>query len=291
MTNNNSNSSPDSRKRRRSDRYKTQSRTERYKDRHLANREYREQVSGTTQRQPVAQNQRNNFVRNQEPVEQQININHSRTPIRQNTQSEDEYPYDLLKKKVDEAEKTEETRKQPEKKIEKEVEEKPEKEETIRPLYRFLIKLGIFSLTMILIFAFVLGIKINKTERMYPYIMDGDVLITLKITSYKVGDVVVYRNPETGKNEISRIAAAGPCEVDIYYGDFMVNGEAAEKEAFYGTDWPENSQIPNPYEVESGNYFLLDDNRPLGEDSRLFGQISKKDLKGKVIYIFRLRGI
>ena len=118
---------------------------------------------------------------------------------------------------------------------------------------------------------------------MYPYIMEGDVLITLKITSYKVGDVVAYRNPETGRNEISRITAAGPCEVDAYYGEFMVNGEAKGKESFYETSWPDDSRIPNPYEVETGSYFLLDDNRPSGEDSRLFGQISKKDLKGKVI--------
>ncbi len=288
--NDNLNPSTDSSKRRRSNRHKALSRSELYKDRHLANREYREQINRTADDQPIAESQRNDLIWKQEPVEQQIVIDRGKTPVRPAVQTEEEYLYDILKKKVDDAEKEEESRKK-QKKIREEVAEKPEKEETIRPLYRFLIKLGIFSLTMILIFVFVLGIRINRTDRMYPYIMDGDVLITLKITSYKVGDVVVYTNPETGKNELSRIAAAGPCEVDIYYGDFMVNGKAAEKEAFYVTGWPEDSLIPNPYEVGSGNYFLLDDNRPAGEDSRLFGQIGKKDLKGKVIYIFRLRGI
>jgi signal peptidase I len=192
---------------------------------------------------------------------------------------------------VDETQKEEKSIKQPETEIREEVKKKPEKEEMIRPLYRFLIKLCIFSLLMIMMFTFVFGIRINREGRMYPYIMEGDVLIMLKITSYKVGDVVAYRNPETGRNEISRIAAAGPCEVDAYYGEFMVNGEAKGKESFYETSWPDDSRIPNPYEVETGSYFLLDDNRPSGEDSRLFGQISKKDLKGKVIYIFRLRGI
>ena len=192
---------------------------------------------------------------------------------------------------MDETQKEEKSIKQPETEIREEVKKKPEKEETIRPLYRFLIKLCIFSLLMIMMFTFVFGIRINREGRMYPYIMEGDVLITLKITSYKVGDVVAYRNPETGRNEISRITAAGPCEVDAYYGEFMVNGEAKGKESFYETSWPDDSRIPNPYEVETGSYFLLNDNRPSGEDSRLFGQISKKDLKGKVIYIFRLREI
>jgi signal peptidase I len=37
-------------------------------------------------------------------------------------------------------------------------------------------------------------------------------------------------------------------------------------------------------------YFLLDDYRISGKDSRVFGAIKKDDLLGKVAYILRRRG-
>ena len=126
---------------------------------------------------------------------------------------------------------------------------------------------------------------------MYPFVMDGDVLITLKITSYKTGDVVVYKSPDSGKKEVSRIAATGPNEVDIVSGMFVVNADYTATDSLFETYWLENSPVIFPYDVSDDSYFLLDDYRPLGKDSRLFGQINKKDLKGKVIYVFRIRGI
>ncbi len=282
-----------SKKRRRSDRYKavTHTRSELYKDRHLANQEIQKQLNSSTQEKPASQSQAN------DPVTKKVDSPRENTPVK-TAGREEEYLYDLLNKKIEEAEKQEETIEKPEQdRKEKNRKEKTkvkgvsEEEDTIRPLYGFLIKLGVFSLLMILMFTFLFGVKINRGDRMYPFIIDGDVLITIKITSYSPGDVVVYKSPETGKNEVSRIAAAGPCEVDIYNGIFRVDGAASDLVTFYETFWAENSAIVFPYEVTADGYFLLDDYRPLGEDGRVFGQISKKDLKGKVIYVFRLRGI
>ena len=285
-------------KRRRSDRYKeTRTRSEIYKDRRASMDDAEEQVI-TRQEQSIQERQRKNVFRQQEPVEEEwINIPRDNAPVKENRQSEEEYLYDLLNKKREEAEKEEELKEEkPEKKkkekIKKEeVKEELEEEDTIRPLYRFLIKLGIFATAMILMFTFVVGIYINKGDRMYPFIMDGDVLITLKITPYRDGDVVVYKSPDSGKKEISRIAATGACEVDIVSGIFVVNGDYTETGSLYETYWLEDSPVIFPYDVSADKFFLLDDYRSLGKDSRLFGQIDKKDLKGKVIYVFRIRGI
>ena len=36
---------------------------------------------------------------------------------------------------------------------------------------------------------------------------------------------------------------------------------------------------------------MLDDYRTEGDDSRMFGQLVDDDLLGKVVYVFRIRGI
>ena len=38
-------------------------------------------------------------------------------------------------------------------------------------------------------------------------------------------------------------------------------------------------------------YFLLDDYREIGLDSRAFGEVDEDALLGKVVYVFRRRGI
>ena len=281
--------------RRRSDRYKTSTRTrsELYKDRHLIKEEIREETINIKQEQPLQKAPKENVIRKQEAIEQQIFIPKGKKPIVENDHREEAYLYDLLNKQDKEAEKQEISKDKPQKddkEIEKKETAKERPEEEKRPLYLFLIKLGVFALFMIIMFVFVFGIHINKGDRMYPFIMDGDVLITLKITSYQAGDVVVYQSPETGKKEVSRIAAKGPGEVDVFYGSFIVNSET-EETGLYETYQLEDSPVEFPYEVSADGYFLLDDYRHYGKDSRLFGQLNKKDLKGKVVYVFRVRGI
>ena len=322
-------SSVSEKKRRRSDRHKklTGTRTELYKDKHLTSEEIQELRATEKQRKNVARVQATleeewiNFRSKSTPVkenkqpkeeyqdnflnkkieeikpqkiveEEPIYTLNENTLDKNNEQAEEKYLYDILNKKIEEAEKEEKFKEEKPKKKKKEETKKEESEEdTIKPLYRFLIKLGVFAAVMILMFTVVLGIHINKGDRMYPFIMDGDVLITLKITPYRDGDVVVYKSPDSGKKEISRIAAAGPNEVDIVSGIFVVNGDYTETDSLFETYWLENSPVIFPYDVSDDSYFLLDDYRPLGKDSRLFGQINKKDLKGKVIYVFRIRGI
>ena len=65
----------------------------------------------------------------------------------------------------------------------------------ISPLLRFLIKLSVVAVILIVVFTFVLGVHIHHGNRMYPFIMDGDLLITYKLDPYRVGDAVAYRNP------------------------------------------------------------------------------------------------
>jgi signal peptidase I len=46
-----------------------------------------------------------------------------------------------------------------------------------------------------------------------------------------------------------------------------------------------------PLTVEEGPYFILGDNRREAKDSRIYGQIDKKRIKGRVIGVLRRRQI
>ena len=53
----------------------------------------------------------------------------------------------------------------------------------------------------------------------------------------------------------------------------------------------EGSEVSFPYKMGTTGYFLLDDQRENGSDSRAFGELTEDDLLGKVVYVLRRRGI
>lgn len=160
------------------------------------------------------------------------------------------------------------------------------------PLKWFLIKLALVSAIFTMMFLYVMGLHIQHGNRMYPFIMDGDLVIIYKLEPYRVGDVVAYCNPDTGETALSRIVAMGENTIQITdSGELLVNGVSPGEKVFYPTKPLEGAALEYPYAMRRGGYFVLDDCRTEGSDSRLFGQLQESDLKGKVVYVFRRRGI
>ena len=160
------------------------------------------------------------------------------------------------------------------------------------PLVQMLIKIALLAVLAVIMLTFVLGIHVQQGNSMYPFLMDGDLLITYKLDPYRVGDAVAYRDPETGETAISRIVAIGENTIQVSdYGELLVNGTAPEEKVFYPTVPLEGSSVEYPYTMRKGGYFVLDDYRTEGHDSRQFGQLLKEELLGKVVYVFRRRGI
>lgn len=159
-------------------------------------------------------------------------------------------------------------------------------------LLRFFIKLSLLSLVLILVFSYVLGVRIYHGNRMHPFLMDGDLLITYKLDAYQVGDVVVYRNPVSGEIGLSRIVAVGGQAVEITeLGALLVDGYSPPEQVFYATKPLEGSELRYPCPVPENAFFLLDDYREIGLDSRAFGPVPADALLGKVVYVLRRRGI
>ena len=160
------------------------------------------------------------------------------------------------------------------------------------PAGRFLLKLAALVLLLGGFFTFVMGIHIQHGNRMYPFIMDGDVVVIWKLEKCREGDVVAYRNPDTGETALSRVIAVGEHSVDVTEnGVLTVDGLVPAEQVFYPTAPLPESKVRWPYEMRPREIFVLDDLRTEGNDSRVFGGLHESDLLGKAVYVFRRRGI
>ncbi len=166
------------------------------------------------------------------------------------------------------------------------------KKARLSPLMLLLCKAAAILLLVGFTLLFVMGIHIHEGNRMYPFIMDGDLVITYKLEPYHVGDVVAYRHPQTGETEFSRIVAIGENTIQVTeYGELLINGTSPAERVFYPTAPLEGDNVEYPYIMRKGGYFVLDDYRTEGDDSRRFGQLLENELLGKVVYVVRRRGI
>ena len=166
------------------------------------------------------------------------------------------------------------------------------KHKRLNPWLRFLIKLTLVVGIVAAVFHFVLGVHIQRGNRMYPAIRDGDLLIAYKLDPYHTGDAVLYRVPETGELAVSRIVAIGDSEIVLTEsGEVQIDNYIHTEQVFYPTHPMVGSSVSFPYQMSDHAYFLLDDYRVIGRDSRIFGEIHEEDILGKIVYVLRRRGI
>ena len=127
----------------------------------------------------------------------------------------------------------------------------------------------------------------NGTD-MYPAILDGDIVLGYRLdTNYVKNDVVVCE--VEGKEVIGRIIAREGDSVNITKeGTLYVNGTEQTGEIAFPTNPGKQTY---PYTVPEGCVYLLGDYRTNTTDSRDFGPVDTKQIKAKVVSIFRRRGI
>ena len=124
-----------------------------------------------------------------------------------------------------------------------------------------------FKAVFLIIFVFVTGWVIFGFTRVYgsamkPAACDGDILMYYRLhTEYKAGDMVVYQ--ADGLLHIGRIAAVpeGPA-----------NGTEEQS-------------------LGKGEYYILADDPSSTEDSRSYGPILRKQIKGIVVTLIRRRNL
>lgn len=154
-----------------------------------------------------------------------------------------------------------------------------------RSFIRALIKLVVVAGGVALICLFVLCPYAVHGNRMFPKLRDGDCAVVLKVGVFQKGDVVTYE--KDGIRYFSRIVGTAGDIVSIGSDGFRVNGLVQSEEIFYETASEKELEVT----VGGDEVFLLNDYRSDQTDSRRFGSVQISEIDGKVIFLFRWRGI
>lgn len=125
------------------------------------------------------------------------------------------------------------------------------------------------------------GGSMNKT------LENGDILLLWKLGNVDREDIIVLDEIIDDEIIIKRVIGLPEETVEIKRGKIYINGKVYKDSYAYGQT--------NDYEeitLGSDEYFILGDNRLISKDSRYFGAIKEKDIKGKIIFrLFPLTGI
>ena len=158
----------------------------------------------------------------------------------------------------------------------------------------FLIKTAFTMLVVFLLLTQVLGIVVVRGESMVPMVNDGDIMLIWRLDRrYNSGDIVLFNSTLSATSLIKRIIAAENETIEITENGFVVVDDILLDEPYLiipGITAPGTLQYP--LTVEDGRYFVLGDNRTAALDSRdpSVGTVSKKDIIGKMVFLFRLGG-
>ncbi|MBO4523818.1 MAG: signal peptidase I [Ruminococcus sp.] len=166
---------------------------------------------------------------------------------------------------------------------------KPKKRRTAwNYAFSFLVKLLLTVLVVWGLLTFVAGIHICHDNSAYPFIRDGDLCLTYRLSTLKQGSMIVYK--QDGKTKFGRVIAMSGDKVEIFNDYIMVNDYGISENAVYPTS-PEGSSISYPYSVPDDCVFVLNDFRSDISDSRTYGGIPLEDVEGTVVFTMRMRGI
>lgn len=138
-------------------------------------------------------------------------------------------------------------------------------------------------------YCFIFGITVNRGSAMAPAFHDRDICIYYKLYDTLVsGDVVVYAD-DRGETCLGRIIAVPGDSVNFTAEGLRINGYSHSNE--YGSDefilLEEGPEYP--VTLAEGQFFVLCDDRTQGRDSRLYGPLTQKEIRGRVMLAVRQR--
>ena len=107
----------------------------------------------------------------------------------------------------------------------------------------------------------------------------------------KRGDIVVFISPDTPEKDfVKRLIAVGGEKVEIKDGKLFINGKVIDEPpsicSVYYYNAGDSGKEGQVIEVPKDSYFVLGDNSASSRDSRFWGFVPKKNMLGKVIFIY-----
>jgi len=129
-------------------------------------------------------------------------------------------------------------------------------------------------------------------------LLAGDYIFVSKLayrySPPKIGDIIVFENPyDASKDYIKRIVAAEGQTVEIMDKTLVIDGQIAAIPSL--SKHIDRQVLPaelstrdnfGPITVPAGQYFVMGDNRDDSFDSRSWGCLDKKYIKGKAAFVY-----
>lgn len=133
------------------------------------------------------------------------------------------------------------------------------------------------------LFRFVIGLSVVGGDSMVPRLLDKDIVVYSRLSrDYQPGDIIAMRVP-SGEYYVKRVIALGGDTVEVRNGRIRVNGVEIDDPWGYGETLAERGTVIYPYLVREGNVFVLGDNRRVSMDSRTFGEVNLRQIRGKIL--------
>ena len=115
----------------------------------------------------------------------------------------------------------------------------------------------------------------------------GSSWMFLPVGDIERGDVIVFRAPEEpDKDFIKRVVGLGGDRVEVRDGVVYVNDEAVDEPFAHHTSRFGSRRDYGPYHVPEGEYVCMGDNRDNSRDSRYWGTVPRKLVKGKAMFVY-----
>lgn len=146
------------------------------------------------------------------------------------------------------------------------------------------------AIALFITFTYIFGIALAPSNDMFPAVHEGDLLIYYRPGRIIDTDIVLYDDPE-GALRIGRVEGCRGETVGRTDGGLLtINGNiqpVQKRCGLYDETFAGEKDISG--EIKSGEHLILGDRRETASDSRTFGLIPRKAIKGKVFTIIRRR--
>lgn len=143
-------------------------------------------------------------------------------------------------------------------------------------------KFLVLLFVVFLMFRFVIGFSFVKGDSMLPTLHDGEVVFYTRIhKDFKNNDIVSVRIP-SGEYYVKRIIATEGDTIELRDGRVYINQELLDEPYVEGSTLEQEGNVKYPMTLTEGQIFVMGDNRYESMDSRFFGVIGERQIKGKI---------